>query len=105
MPEWLARGFRLSQYVGDSLIGRGKTGWFGKCGKWRHCFELLGDEGYRSRVQAEDRLDLVRGIAALKKIAAHAFSEKHLEIRLRLTSERPEGTVHEIPEGQTKLIF
>ena len=66
---------------------------------------MLGDQGYRNRIQAEDRFDLVRGVAALEEIAAHALGEKHLEIRLRLTSEGPERTVNEILEGQGKLIF
>src|SRR2546426_11830541 len=105
ITERHALGFRLSQYVGDSLVGRGKTSGFGKCGKRTNGFELLGDKGDRNRVQAEDRLDLVCRIAALEKITAHAFSEKHLEIRLWLTSEGPECTVHEILQGQGKLIF
>src|SRR5260370_23210293 len=96
ITERLALGFRLPQYVGDSLVGRSKAGCFGKCGKRTNGFELLGDEGDRNRVQAENRFDLVRGIAALMEIAAHAFCEKHLEIRLRLTSEGPESRVHEI---------
>src|SRR2546426_1454186 len=105
MGKCLALVSRRAQYVGDWLVCGGKTGCLGKRGKRSNSFKLLGDEGYRNRVQAEDRLDLVRGIAALKEIAAHAFSEKHLEIRLRLASERPESYVHEIPQGQRKLIF
>src|SRR5258708_19080353 len=95
----------MSQYVGNSLVCRSKTGCLGKCGKRTNSFELFGDEVYRNRIQAENRFDLVRRIAALVEIAAHAFCEKHLEIHLRPAPEGPESRVHEIPEGQRKLIL